>query len=171
MSRIHDSVERLRRVATQDRAPHGLKLRSSILLQTAGEEAALRNWDPRQLAEDARNFWMACRSARLFEDVEYGQWGLVLLDPLASWQRTAAERASRPNDLAPQDVVIGEFLGDQELLVLCPSETGSRRVLVALPLDPRADWFGVADDLSEFLDRYSDAEGLKYWEQDPAKRP
>jgi len=35
--------------------------------------------------------------------------------------------------------VIGEFLGDQELLVLAPSEIDRGHVLVALPLDDRTD--------------------------------
>jgi hypothetical protein len=61
--------------------------------------------------------------------------------------------------------VLGEFLGDQELLVLAPSETGRRRILIALPLDSRADWLGAAQDLGEFLERYFDHASAKYWER------
>jgi hypothetical protein len=56
-------------------------------------------------------------------------------------------------------------LGDQELVVLAPSESGTRRVLIALPLDHRADWFAAASSLDEFLEKYFAAVGEKYWER------
>ncbi len=60
--------------------------------------------------------------------------------------------------------MLGEFLGEQELLIVAPSETGRRRILIALPLDSRAGWLGVAQDLGEFLERYVVHAGGKYWE-------
>jgi hypothetical protein len=122
-------------------------------------------WDGSELISDALELWAACREARLFEDVDYGQWGLALLTPEASAARTAQEREARPIDFRPDDVVIGEFLGDQELVVLAPSETGQRRVLIALPLDSRAHWLAAAPSLGEFLATYFDAAGDKYWER------
>jgi hypothetical protein len=88
----------------------------------------------------------------------------VLLSPAESARRTAAVRAERPDDLRDDDVVIGEFLGDQELVVFAPSQRGERRVLIALPLDRRDDWYGAASGLAEFLTRYRESEGEKYWE-------
>jgi hypothetical protein len=114
--------------------------------------------------DEVTDLWSATRAARLFEDADYGQWGLILLDPQASRQRTEAERAERPQDMRDDDIVVGEFLGDQELLVFAPSEGGLRRVLIALPLDARTEWFGVASDLAQFLVSYFDARGDKYWE-------
>jgi hypothetical protein len=76
--------------------------------------------------------------------------GLALLAPSARAARTAQERAARPAEPRPDDIVLGEFLGDQELLILAPSEAGPRRILIALPLDRRADWFSAAQDLGEF---------------------
>jgi len=110
------------------------------------------------------DLWSICRQARLFEDVDYGQWGLVLLDPMASAARSARERATRPLEFKDDDVVIGEFLGDQELLVLAPSEDGRRQVIVALPLDPRADWLPAGTNLGEFFDTYFVVGGRKFWE-------
>jgi hypothetical protein len=68
--------------------------------------------------------------------------------------------------LRQDDIVLGEFLGDQELLVLAPSETGRRRILIALPLDGRSDWYGAAHDLPQFLEWYFDHGGEKYWERE-----
>lgn len=121
-------------------------------------------WGARSLAEDAQEFWRVCRSARLFVDVDYGQWGLVLLPPLESRTRTDTEIRTRPVDFRSDDIVIGEFLGDQELVVIAPSESGARRILVALPLDPRSDWYAAAESLAHFLIAYFDASGGKYWE-------
>lgn len=123
-------------------------------------------WTGRQTqpALDALELWTVCRTARLFEDVDHGQWGLVLLSPSASAARTAQEREARPEEIRLDDVVLGEFLGDLELLLLAPSEIGRRRVLITLPLDGRADWAGAASGLREFLDRYFDNWGDKYWE-------
>lgn len=103
--------------------------------------------------------WSVSRESRLFEDVDYGQWGLVLLSPAASAERTAEQRKLRPGDYRSDDVVVGEFLGDLELLVMAPSEDGDRRVMVALPLDERRDWYAAAQDLARFLERYRDRQG------------
>jgi hypothetical protein len=92
--------------------------------------------------------------AWLFEDVEYGQWGLHLLNAQACADRTAAELAERPEDFASDDIVIGEVLGDSELLVCAPSEDVDRRYLIALPLDPRNDWSAAGSSVSEVLGRY-----------------
>jgi hypothetical protein len=108
--------------------------------------------------------WSVSKESRLFEDVDYSQWGLVLLSPSDSAQRTAEQRALRPGDYSPDDVVVGEFLGDLELLVMAPSETGELRILVALPLDHRQEWYPAAPDLARFLESYRDQHGAKFWE-------
>jgi len=84
--------------------------------------------------------WSVSRESRLFEDVDYRQWGLVVLSPTDSAERTAQQRALRSADYRQDDAVAGEFLGDLELLVIAPSEAGDRKILVALPLDGRHDW-------------------------------
>jgi len=123
------------------------------------------SWAGCDLPSEARELWAASREGRLFEDLEYGQWGLVLLNPAASAARTASERAARPSEFRREDVVVGEFLGDLELVVVAPSEARERRVLIALPLDGRSDWYAAAPSLSEFLARYFHAVGDKYWER------
>ena len=138
------------------------KLRCSLSAPATDEEirSAWPDGPPAELAEA----WSVSRESRLFEDVDYGQWGLVLFSPAASAKRTAEQRALRPDEYCAEDVVVGEFLGDLELLVLAPSETGDRRVLVALPLDGRQDWYPAAPDLAWFLERYRDQQGAKFWE-------
>lgn len=81
----------------------------------------------RRSPRDLRELWSTSRESWLFEDMEYGHWGLHLLRPAESAARTSAERAQRSDDFRPDDVVLGEFLGDAELLVYAPSEVGGRR--------------------------------------------
>lgn len=137
---------------------------SSTVEEPAGRTEVEQAWPGRRLPEQLTQVWAAARGARLFVDVEYGQWGLVLLSPAGSAERTAVELQARPGDFHPDDIVVGEFLGDQELLVLARTGEG-HRVLVALPLDERADWDVAADDLGQFLASYLERGGDKYWEQ------
>lgn len=137
----------------------------SIVEGPAATSEVEEAWRDHVLPSEAISLWAACRTARLFEDQDYGQWGLILLDPAASAARTAREREERPSEFHSDDIVVGEFLGDQELLVLAPSETGQRRMLVALPLDSRTEWFGAAQSIGLFLDQYFDHVGDKYWER------
>jgi hypothetical protein len=132
--------------------------------EPASEAEVASAWPGIELPAELMRAWLTSRQSRLFEDVDYGQWGLVLLSPTAAAERTATERARRPVSYRDDDLVVGEFLGDQELVVLAPSEMGRGHVLVALPLDDRPDWYAAADDLAGFLDRYLEALGDKYWE-------
>jgi hypothetical protein len=127
-----------------------LRLASTLSDPSSASEIAAA-WEGTVLPLDLIELWSVCRDARLFRDVDFGQWGLALLDPASSAARTAKERAARPTDFRTDDVVVGTFLGDQELLILAPGELDTRRVLIALPLDNREDWFGVAHTLAEFL--------------------
>ena len=155
---------RVRPTIPKDGMGHPFTLVSSIGDPARSNEVR-DAWPGDQLPPDVLELWRTCREARLFEDAIYGQWGLVLLSPIASAVRTNQERAARPSELRPDDVIVGEFLGDQELVVVAPSEAGRRRVLIALPLDDRDDWFGAASSLGGFLELYFEAGGNKYWER------
>lgn len=166
MATVANALDRYRR---QPSPPEGSTSNPFKLVSTLSERAVAdeveQAWGGRDLPSDAVDLWTVCREARLFEDVDYGQWGLALLAPSASAARTAQEREARPSEFGADDIVLGEFLGDQELLVLAPSEKDERRVLIALPLDSRPDWFGAAQDLGQFLERYFDHVSEKYWER------
>jgi hypothetical protein len=124
---------------------------------------------PAGVHPEAVELWSLTARARLFEDADYGQWGLVLLDPAEAARRTAEQRAARPAQWRPDDVVIGEFLGDLELVVLAASEAGGRRVLIARPLDDRAEWPAAGGGLAAFVHGLLVHGGDKYWEV--AERP
>jgi hypothetical protein len=111
MTAIADAVERFRRQPSPSAGStnNPFNLRSTV--DTPAQPTELyERWPGGDLPRDALELWAACREARLFEDVDYGQWGLVLLSPSASATRTARERDARPSDLRPDDIVLGEFL-------------------------------------------------------------
>lgn len=121
---------------------------------------------PSGLPPDLSEFWHTCGSARLFEDRKYGQWGLVLLNPQESTERSTAFQERRARDFMSGDRIVGEFLGDSDLLLVrCdPLANDFGKVVVALPIDARDDWYLVAPSFSEFLNKYTKAEGNKFWE-------
>lgn len=139
---------------------------SSTVEEPADLAEVERAWPGRRLPDQLAQLWAAARGARLFVDVDYGQWGLVLLSPADSAERTRVELTARPGDFRPDDIVVGEFLGDQELLVVA-GVAGQHQVLVALPLDDRADWDVAAEDLGQFLTLYLQHGGDTYWEPRP----
>jgi hypothetical protein len=166
MASIAEAIDRFRgrSFRSEHASRNGLNLRSKVE-PAAGFDEVRDAWRNHSMPPEVRELWAAAREARLFEDVDFGQWGLVLLSPTASAARTKTERAERPSDFKPDDVVIGEFLGDQDLLVLAPSEADQRRLLIALPLDNRSDWYGAGHGLADFLDKYFASAGDKYWER------
>lgn len=111
-------------------------------------------------------FWKIARSARLFHDCTYGQWGLDILIPSGAADETRRQRQQRQDDYDATDLVVGRFLGDSDLLVVRCNQAAPDfgTVLVALPLDPRNDWYLVAKSLDEFFTKYVEAKGDKYWE-------
>ena len=160
MSTVADALTRFReRPTPPDRNSNPFKLGST--LEPAATASEVEQAWPDGVIARLIELWGVVREARLFVDVDYGQWGLAVLSPADSAARTARERSARPNDIQPGDVVVGEFLGDQELLVV--AEDG--RVLIALPLDDRSDWYVAAPDLGEFLDAYWRHGGDKFWER------
>lgn len=114
---------------------------------------------------DLVRMWLTCRQSRLFEDIEYGQWGLRMLSPGDAVRRTIDERQRRSSCYLDSDIVIGEFLGDSELLVFS-STSENAPIMISLPLDPRNDWPAPAASLSAFFRRYLEALGEKYWESE-----
>jgi len=117
---------------------------------------------PNQLIE----FWKITKSAKLFEDTSYGQWGLIILSPRDALELTNKEKKRRPNEFKKHDLIVGEFIGDSELLLIRCGENYDdfENILVSLPIDPRSEWYNVSNSLEDFLEKYLQSEGDKYWE-------
>jgi hypothetical protein len=116
---------------------------------------------------DLRDLWKTAGGARLFEDVDHGQWGLVLLSPEGAARETSIFDRERARDRMEGDLVIGYFLGDQDRLILRtdPTAPDFGQVMIALPLDGRGDWYRPAPRLEPFLKEFGDAQGAKFWKE------
>jgi hypothetical protein len=122
---------------------------------------------PGECPHDVREFWDNARTAVLFEDQNYGQWGLNVVDPQNALELTARWRSQRERDFVEGDLLIGQFIGDSDVLIVrCdPTSVDYGAVIVALPLDPRSGWIRVADTFGQFLETYTKAGGRKFWER------
>lgn len=154
------------RALTEPRSVEGnpLRLACSVASPATKQEIA-KAWQGQDLPPDLIEMWLHFREAQLFEDVDYGQWGMRVLSPTESFRRTAEERAARPSDFSTDDIVVAEFLGDQDLLVRSSGSSNmGGELLVALPLDPRSEWYKVGPGLPSFFSDYLSARGSKCWE-------
>jgi hypothetical protein len=119
------------------------------------------------LPDEMAALWAQASEIRLLSDVNYGQWGCILWSPaeIAARHHTALGWRGRDN-FRRGDLVVGEFRGDLELLVLrCdPSQDDFGDVLVAAELDPRAEWPTVASSIVDFMTRFLSRCDGKYWE-------
>jgi hypothetical protein len=104
--------------------------------------------------------WSTTREAELFTDPHIGGWGLRLLNPAESAAVTHDWLRRRPDDVRRDDIVVGEFLHDEEAVLL----TAGGNLLILLPREPRDMWWRLNIGLAEFLARYVDAGGEKFWE-------
>ena len=110
--------------------------------------------------------WDKTSSLRLFEDVTYGQWGLIVWSPNQVITEQEKRIAQRKEDFRLGDLIVGEFLGDADLLVLRCDATSPDfgNVMIALPLDSREEWYLAANSLQSFLSQFIAAKGDKFWE-------
>lgn len=115
---------------------------------------------------EAKELYLSANGAVLFKDDDYGQWGLKIysLNEITNATRQYFDERSR--DSFEGDLIIGEFLGDSDLLLLrCdPKKNDFGSVVVVSAIDPREDWDVAARDLGSFLQDLYSFQGDKYWE-------
>ena len=127
--------------------------------------AEFKNIFVQKVPEDLRFWWNTIKSAILFKDVEYGQWGLRILSEEMSFAVTSREMKEVPSNFKSTDIILGEFIGDLEMLLInCDPDEDYGSVYVVLEIYDRSHWPKVADNFSGFLEQYVSAQGDKYWE-------
>ena len=117
------------------------------------------------LPEDLQELWQKCNGLNLFEDKTYGQSGLIIWSPQKVLEQQQILRRNS-NEFESEDLIIGEFLGDADLLIVrCnPNSTDFGQIIIALPIDRREDWYRLTYSLPEFLQRFITSQGEKFWE-------
>ena len=168
MMSVRGVLEDLVRIYSMPQRLHGedsLRLACSVTFKSAGTPTSDVSEAGSDIPPELVELWVTCDEARLFEDVDYGQWGLVLLDPHSSRERTLQQLDSRPAQMRSTDFIIGEFLGDSELLVLAKDDSGATRILVSIPIYPREEWYRLDGNLETFLKQFGESQGRKFWEK------
>ncbi len=119
------------------------------------------------LPQDIVELWDAASEVRLHEDLTYGQWGCILWSPAEVVTRhKEALRWREPDDFRPGDLIIGEFRGDTDLIVLrCDlSQRDYGSIVIDSPMDSRDAWPCVASTITEFMQKFLAYPERKYWE-------
>lgn len=109
---------------------------------------------------DLASFYNEANGGTLFKDQEYEQWGMTIYSYDELRERNKYVRTWKENLLA-SDLVIAEFLGDLDLLIL--SENNGE-VIIAAPLYERKNWFFLKCGFLNFLEKYIQSKGEKFWE-------
>jgi len=80
-----------------------------------------------------------------------------------------ALKNERPDDFRTGDLMIGEFLGDSDLVMLrCDrSAADFGAAVVVLPIDRRNSWPRVGSSLLEFIEHFVQEGGQKFWPYPP----
>jgi hypothetical protein len=149
-----------------------LPMRCLVLPQLSWEPDFLVKSLEHPLPPDLEYLWDATSGLVLFQDMTYRQYGLVLWSPdqaVVRHQRHASERFADTGDLQDGDFIIGEFLGDLDLVIIrCdPQFADFGSIVIAQEIDPRPEWPTAASSLGEFLQRFLQSNqatfGEKYW--------
>ena len=114
---------------------------------------------PSELAE----FYYEADGGTFFKDVDFEQWGMKIypfdeLEPMNEYTRTWKE------NLLSSDMIIAEFLGDLDLLIISCDETDYGQVIVAISIYERKNWYFLKMNFIDFLEKYIENEGNKFWQ-------
>lgn len=110
--------------------------------------------------------WNECGGLHLYEDKVDGQWGLVVLSPAELVKKNREYREDREDDALGGDLVFARFRGDADVALMRNDESASDygTIVVVPDIGPRDEWHTAGRTLEEFLMRFMDARGSKYWE-------
>ena len=117
-------------------------LRSTVKTPSAWESSEIESTLGIRLPEELRSFWNEAEELRLFEDIHDGHWGLILWGPAQTIARQDSTFVlARKDELQSGGIIIGEFLGDSDLvLIRCsPGESDFGVIRIVLRLYPRRD--------------------------------
>ena len=127
-----------------------------------------------EIPPDLATLWDSCGGLILYEDETFCQWGLVVRAPpepeffALNTEHLEDVRAC----VLPGDLIFGRFRGDRERpLIRCDKLAPDYgRIEIVTEMGPRSEWSTAAHSLEEFLVRFMDAHGDKYWEYHYQKR-
>ena len=161
---ILKNIEQLGRIEL-DNIAIAMPLDSKILPPIAKAVQDLETRLNISLPDDLRELWQKCNGLRLLEDKTYGQSGLIIWSPQKVLEQQQVLKRNS-DEFLDGDLIIGEFLGDSDLLVVrCDQDSDDfGQVIISLPIDQRSDWYYLPYLLPEFLQKLTNSQGEKFWE-------
>jgi hypothetical protein len=106
----------------------------------------------------ARELWQRTSGGVLMRDLQFGICGLTLHDPDEA-KKVSGDRAQVGYDVTESDWVVGEFIGDTDMLII----DENNKVLISTGSYSRESWY-VFTSLENVLKRYVESYAEKYWE-------
>lgn len=165
---LDSSINKIKKLKAEYVEVEGLKInyRSKVLSPSEWHKEKLQKRLDVRLPDDLVKFWNLTSGIRLYEDITYGQWGLVLFGPEKVEEQKQRAKEMFPDHVLDSDLIIGEYLGEAQLaIVRCnASEEDFGHVLVALPMSARSNWIYVAKSLEEFLRKSLEFPTQFYWD-------
>ncbi|BBX83736.1 hypothetical protein [Mycolicibacterium aubagnense] len=116
---------------------------------------------PQDASTQLRALWSRTSGGPLLVDEQFGICGLMLYSPEESRNR-ATDRVEAGYEISAGDWVLGEFVGDTDMLVI----DADGAVLISTGSYPRDNWYWF-ESLSDMLSRYVAEHAEKYWERVP----
>jgi hypothetical protein len=160
---ILKNIEQLGRIELDNMAI-AMPLNSEIVPAIARATKNLETLLNISLPDDLQELWQKCNGLRLFEDKTYGQSGLIIWSPQKVLEQQQVLRRNS-DEFQDGDLIIGEFLGDSDLLVVRCDQNFSDfgKVIISLPIDHRSDWDYLPYLLPEFIQKFINSQGEKFW--------
>jgi hypothetical protein len=121
----------------------------------------------KNIPSDLTALWQYASRLHIYEETNFGQWGLIIWNPSETLQNNQSNSILSTYELANGDLIIGEFKGDLEKIVIRCDENNNDRgaITIASSIDPRNEWLTVARSLTSFLNAFIENPDNKYWEQ------
>lgn len=162
IERIHDIDDQIRQYPELEKP---FIYRSRVLRSVEQDGSFVEAQLGVTLPNDLYQIWQEVSGLRLFEDVNYEQWGFVLWSPEQTVRFHPQRTATLQRELVNGDLAVGEFLGDADLLIVrCDSQADDfGAVLIALPSEPRSSWPVIAATLTDYLSHAVAVATPKYW--------
>ncbi|NJL55551.1 SMI1/KNR4 family protein [bacterium] len=109
--------------------------------------------------------WNLTSRFRIYEEVNFGQWGLISCSPAEIVEFNLRIKGLVPRFWVHGDLIVSEFRGDSHLLVLRADSAKEDygQVIISESIYPREDWTTVAASLDDFLEKFLKSTDKYYW--------
>jgi hypothetical protein len=115
---------------------------------------------PILIPNDLIEFYENIGYAELFVDKVYGQGGIRIFNPYQSLLATQEIESEEGIELFENDLIIGDFIGDSDRILL----SENKQISIIFPIYDRKDWLHTGLSFEEFFTKIIDHNGEKYWE-------